>query len=306
MRKECDCGATPARVYISANLSTQKKGLYLTEDRQMSRKTKITKNAVIKRLQDKQAYGQSRHEGKKDGTAAHKIYSYNTYNTYRKQVSAYYDYVYQRTRGNIPDEAVFALYVQEYIDRYTSAWSQKTALAAMRKAGLPVPQVRTLKETRASIRKNRGGAPGVSTSIHDTTIELCKIAGLRRHEIPKARADNLKVKNGIWYLDGIKGKGGKVRNIRLLRAPSDRLKHALSAGLDAPPEAVNVHIYRRGYAQEIYSRYLAAMQAAGKKITWIHLRKEQAGVKICREAALYTSRQLGHNRVDVVVRNYLL
>lgn len=273
----------------------------------MSRKTKITKSAIIKRLQDKQAYGQSRHEGKKDGTAAEKIYSYNTYNTYRKQVSAYYDYVYKQTRGNIPGIEIFGEYVQEYIDRYTSAWSQKTALAAMRKAGLPVPEsIQTLKETRASIRKNRGGAPGVSTSILDTTKELMTISGLRRHEIPKARAEMLREQKGIWYLDGIKGKGGKVRNIRLLRAPSDRLKQALSAGLDAPPEAVNVHIYRRGYAQEIYSRYLAAMQAAGKKITWIHLRKEQAGVKICREAALYTSKQLGHNRVDVVIRNYLL
>lgn len=272
----------------------------------MSYKTKISRAQFLKLYKDRTAFGQSRHEAKKTGEDRAHIYSHQTYKTYTEQAGRYYDWYHKEHRGDIPniETLLNPEDVGKYLERYPSAWSQKTIRSALAKISPELSQVPCKPVRRQDIKKGR--EPGKAEGIGATWKELGEISGLRRAEFKTVQPDSLKQEGDRWKLTGIKGKGGKIRDIILTRAPSEDLRRDIERGqIQAPPKGYNEHAQRRAYALETYKRDLHERQTTGKPCTWMTLRGDRAGTKICKESALYASKQLGHNRIDVITKHYI-
>lgn len=68
--------------------------------------------------------------------------------------------------------------------------------------------------------------------------------------------------------------------------------------------AFDEHYYRSLYACRCYKSKARDVEGLETKEKYI-CRKDKAGVVYDRKAMLYASKQLGHNRIDVVSTNYL-
>ncbi|HEY4386626.1 MAG TPA: hypothetical protein VGN34_19390 [Ktedonobacteraceae bacterium] len=100
-----------------------------------------------------------------------------------------------------------------------------------------------------------------------------------------------------------KGKGGKERIVTVFPGQEQDVL-AVVAGRDPDehvfarlPSAMDIHSYRRRFAQELYE-YLS-----GRPLPPFEGRLHAADFN--RVAALQVSRQLGHNRVEVIFSNYI-
>lgn len=70
-----------------------------------------------KMLESKKAMGTSRHKAKEDGTEKNKIFSYNTYNTYRNTLYDFSHFVLDR-HPNVKQPNQARKYVDEFLQSY--------------------------------------------------------------------------------------------------------------------------------------------------------------------------------------------
>ena len=77
----------------------------------------------------------------------------------------------------------------------------------------------------------------------------------------------------------------------------------------------DIHSYRSDYATTLYNETARPIDTipydkvtkSGHKVQSevYHCRREQAGIHLDRRAMLYTSKALGHNRLEIVANNYI-
>lgn len=146
--------------------------------------------------------------------------------------------------------------------------------------------------------------PIFSRPTGSRSIRFLQATGLRRDELRCFKYAHLCAEETGVSILVPSGKGGKARTVPVLPACEEEVWALPERGKPEEivfpriPKHLNVHAYRRAYAQALYLRYApgwALPPATGK------LRPGDYH----HEAAQRVTWALGHNRIDVVLRHYL-
>ena len=267
-------------------------------------------------LGQKKAFGSSRHDGKANGTAGDKIYSYGTMNNYVKtgvQFAKWANEKFGETKVSKMDVYVRD-YIQQMRDDGKSAYTQKSALSGLRKLfgseNECLKDIRTDARHRTDITRSRLDteyARHFSESKNSELVNFCRKTGLRRSEVENLKGDRVIYKGDQAYIQGVEGKGGRVRDVRILgndQAVIDRIQNTAADDLvwGRVHHAANIHGYRADYAQELYKSIAREEIPRDEQY---HGRADCAGKTYDRLALKEVAENLGHSRVNVCVQNYL-
>lgn len=269
----------------------------------------------------KAGLGSKRSKDKNNADTRDKIYSRSTFVTYKNQFRYFADWLteYHSEAETIEDARHFVdEYLQRLIDSNKSAYSISTAKAALAKVfQVEATQfIATPPRIRQNIVRSRAddvkGGKHISDETERVLARFTSATGLRRAEMKQIEAEDLFFKNGKPYLRVDKGtKGGKVRNaeivgispeetkaiVKWIESKSGRLFPSLHSNYDN-------HSYRAVYASRLYQKYARKVKDIPKYERYV-MRKDRAGKVLDRVAMLCVSKNLGHNRIDVVAQSYL-
>lgn len=289
----------------------------------MARKRKSLSHDIYMKLHASYMEGRGRdhRKDKKTGDDVKYIYSTRTYQTYREQTKHFSNYAKEKGARSLSEaRQMVGPYLQSMIDRGLSGSSVRTAAAALGKVygvsyksfGVVIPS-----RSRAEISNNRGIAPAIKRKhLSEETAEkygkILRCIGLRRKEALLARGRDLIKKDGHYYVHIPKGKGGKERTAVIQGTAEEvdavvQLFETAGDGLVWPsgiPSAVPVHRYRAEYAERVYRSVMRPIEGLSGHDRY-YCRNEKAGLVYDRQALVYASKQLGHNRCSVVAGNYL-
>ena len=204
-------------------------------------------------------------------------------------------------------------YLREMEAQNYSVWTIKLALSAVAKAmncKTTDFEYKTPERKRADIVRSRTIAERdkhFSVKNNQALIHFCESTGLRRRELEALRGDNLHFKNGKAYLHITNGKGGKERDIEIISYKSEvvELCQRADKGLVFPKvhSCADVHGYRGTYAQSLYRQYARPLDEIPRNERY-YCRGDMKGKVLDKRALEIVSKNLGHNRLDVVVNNY--
>jgi integrase len=296
----------------------------------MSHQRSIIK-AAIDRLESLMAIGESRHEAKQAMRASgehvwafstEKIHSFKTRSVYQEHVLRFINWcrdIHQVKRLEHLDELADALvcqYLNEQIHANKSPYTLQVERSALRlffNNRFLAQSVILPRRARSGIRRSRGPAKHdqhFQPANWQPLLKFLQATGLRRNELRLLHIRDIIEQDtepdylGQLTIKVINGKGGKARTVPVLRG-HEREVLALREGRKKDelvfvriPKHLDVHSYRREYAQALYLSY-----APG----WI-LPPAEGSLKQSdynTEAVQAVSRALGHNRKDVVLRHYL-
>lgn len=197
------------------------------------------------------------------------------------------------------------------------------------------------KRQRMNIKRSRGDAvrdKHFSELKNIDFVTFCRCTGLRRNEIKSLKVGKLQKVDGVFQIVVNEGtKGGRPRTIPIMAQTPEELRICLKCffrddiGLvdtylsnapemplksilegvgvelhvfDKIPTNADIHSYRAEYAQRCYdSKARPIEQLKGKQLYC--MRCDKKGTHLDREAMLFASRCLGHNRIDIVASHYL-
>jgi integrase len=135
-------------------------------------------------------------------------------------------------------------------------------------------------------------------------VQFLQATGLRRHELRALYCRDIFYRDGQLLVQVVSGKGGLARKVPVLPGREAEVL-AVSAGrgpdeaaFSRIPKHMDVHSYRRQYAQALY-----LVHAPGRSLPPTTGRLKRSDYD--REAAERVSHALGHGRLDVVLRHYL-
>lgn len=165
---------------------------------------------------------------------------------------------------------------------------------------IPVRHREEITRSRSAVKMDRQFQPNNWKPL----IDFLSATGLRRREVSMLTADKVMTGfDGQLYIHIENGKGGRARTVPVLpgheaaiqavlagKAPTERIFPRI-------PDRLDVHSLRRAYAQAYYTHL------SGRKPPPQHGRLRPRDYD--RKAAAIVSRALGHNRIDVITRNYL-
>ena len=291
---------------------------------------------VDTRLTAALAIGESRYQGKRDGTAKGKIYSWGTINTYRAQCCRFAKWARSERGCRTLDEAraMAGEYLEREIARGLSPYTIRTEAAALAKLygctsddfGVAMP-----RRARAGIVRSRGTAErdrGFSSSRNAALVDVAECTGLRRAELACLTGDKLiSHGDGTYSVLVDRGtKGGRVR-VAPVVGPPDQVRRVVdlmqAAGSGKLFRRIHshadVHHMRAVYASRVYARALEGKSASigrnavrgpgagreGHQSGVYCCRKDRRGVWLDREAMRITSEALGHSRINVIAEHYL-
>lgn len=208
------------------------------------------------------------------------IHSRRTLKTYLQQVSLYADWL--RTQGvkSRAKEEEAVAHIQAYLDDLTaqgkSPHTVHTAAAAVCKAlgesmgdydkPLRDSAPRKGREAAASMAGRHDG--NMDDARYCRLVSFARVVGLRRAEYAQLRGRDLVCKDGRYYVHVLHGKGGREQ-WQLIDDDDVPIVKECFAGIGSDelvfsPEdmrnKLNLHLFRREQAQEMYSRYMARME----------------------------------------------
>ena len=280
-------------------------------------KRKSLTRQVEETLKDKLRIGQSKHDAKVAGTAQEGIYSFKTLKTYMEQCNYFTRYCKEnygcRYLGDCRKYA--DEYLQKRIDKGNSPYTLHLIRSALEKLYgdtskdyIPLPQRKRQDITRS--RKEAVRDKHFSEKNHKSIVTFCKGSGVRRHELAQLRGKDRLYRDGKLYVLVRKGKGGKSREVPVLKEYQEEIERLMETAADGfvfpeVPNAMDVHGYRAEYATALYQRL---------KRPWFNIpasecyycRGDRKGTVLDKRAMLQVSRALGHNRISVIAGHYLI
>jgi Phage integrase, N-terminal SAM-like domain len=280
---------------------------------------------TIERLDGKMAIGESRRDAKitirKEGgptwsVSTGRIHSYKTRTTYQEQCIRFVKWA--REQHHISSLAeldphaheLATAYLQQQVASDKSPYTVQVERAALRLFFTDRTLASTVaipRRERANITRSRG------PKQHDRhfqpenwprLVRFLQAVGLRRHELHVVCCRDIGERDGHLTVHVKSGKGGLERYAPVL---AGREMDVLSMSQGREPEElvfsripkhVDVHSYRREYAQSLYLQY-----APGRSLPPVTGRLKRKDYDW--EAAKLVSYALGHQRVDVATRHYL-
>lgn len=281
--------------------------------------------AAINRLDEKMAIGESRYEAKR---AAHeqnpstwtvtteKIHAHTTRADYQQHVLAFANWARQqegiRTLEALDAQSsvLAARYLSERLAAGQSPYTLQAIRAALRlffSNRALAGDVQLPRRKREGITRSRGPAQRDSHFQPDNwqpLIQTLQGIGLRRSEVEALQARDVRqTEDGRAEVSVHAGKGGRPRTV-IARAGYTQIVLAAVEGKEPTervfprvPDRLDVHALRREFAQGLYQ------ELSGRPLPPAHGRLRPTDYDL--EAAELVSKQLGHNRVDVVLRHYL-
>lgn len=265
-------------------------------------------------------FGRSRSLDKARGETKNRLYSKQSYITYKNQFRYFSDWV-KETHPEVHtiEEArtLVDKYLQYLIDQNRSAYSIATAKAALSKVfqtdatrfiATPIRRRADVQRSRLSVERDKH----ISDKLEQRLSQFTSATGLRRKEMLQIEAEDLFFNNGKAYLNVNKGtKNGKSRVaeimgvseaetkmiVEFIQSKKGRLFPKLSPHYDN-------HYYRGIYAKRIYSFYARKENDIPKSERYV-MRKDRAGEVLDKLAMKITSKMLGHERINVIAQSYL-
>lgn len=273
----------------------------------------------VERLKGMACYGKSRNEAKAEKFAQIKssdvkgwqpiiidgIYSYETMRSYTKESVSFANWV--RENFAVRDIEVAKTHVDSYLEhrisKGDSAWTLKLIRSALRKvysdsnlaSNVNLPDRKKEQITRS--RGQKAMDKKFSVERNRDLVDFCKATGLRRHELKVLKIKDIyRDEDGKLRVEVNQGKGGRPRSIPVLQSLESRILEIVSGkDLDSQiiekiPVRADIHSYRREYAADYYKELAGKIFNPRDKDT---------------SAMQRVSWALGHNRLDVITRNYL-
>lgn len=267
-------------------------------------------------LDSKLAIGTSKHEDKKLGVTADKIYSWSTYRAYLKHGVYFLDWAKATYGVRSLDEA--RPHINEWLssreNEGLSAYTLKLEASAMAKIySIPAEQIyKSKNRVRADIQRSRGKKvrdKHFSAETHQELIRFCKATGLRRAELSQLRGTDLIFINSQPFISVSRAsKGGRARNIPLKLDTAFIIDFMRSAAhkkvFPVIPNGADIHSYRAEFATSYYNSIARDISTLSKAEKYF-CRKDLKGVVYDKKAMLEVSRALGHNRIGVIAGHYI-
>ena len=262
--------------------------------------------------------GQSRHDAKDDHGRVAGIYSSATFDKYLRICCLFGKWCKAKYKCKTLSEC--RQYVDEWLSELIAAnrSAHTIKLYACAVAKLFQCSTKDFIKTPARERKNITRSRGVkardahfSVENNSEIVNFCRSVGARRHEVMALRAGDLKYDKGNYYVKIKRGKGGKAREVLVVGDVQNVIDCFEKAKSDPYgrvfpkiPNAMDVHGYRREYAETLYNMVACDVSTLSKEETY-RCRKDKRGIVYDIEAMLTVSENLGHNRIDVIAYNYL-
>lgn len=268
----------------------------------------------------KAGFGTKRSTDKMNASTQDKIYSENTFLTYKRQSRYFADWLEKRYPEVKTIEQARA-YVDEYLLYLIEIGKSPSSIATTKAALVKVFQtdasafVETPERTRAGITRSRLDVKQdshISNKTEERLSRFTSATGLRRAEMLKIEADDLFFKGGKAYLSVTKGtKGGKARIIEIVGLSPGDTKDIVEwiqgqKGRLFPhiTKHYDNHHYRAIYARRVYDKYARKEKDIPPNERYV-MRKDRAGEVFDRLAMAVASKNLGHNRISVIAQSYL-
>lgn len=321
----------------------------------MGRKPSL-ETQVIQLLNSKKAFGESKHNAKKEkikelkekkfaelrakgiekpitdiripakDISLEKIYSYKSFETYKQKSIQFTNWVkecHPETKFIRDTHGLAAEYLQSLVDRGlapTSVSGHGSALAKLfgkpaESFGFEFP----IKHQN-EVSKGRSSQPwdAAIDKKYGEELAILSITGLRRKEAVGLKISQ--ISPDFTKIYDVKGKNGKLRTVDVLdpgRLKNYIQKHSQDEKLFKQlPKRMNTQRERRNYVQMFYQREIQKIfpdlksinyreKDKGGKMLWYLTRGTQVSEKYYKPLLARISQNLGHNRLDVVVKNYL-
>lgn len=287
-------------------------------------------------LADKERFGESKYDAKRDGSAKDGIYSYSTAHIYNRECQKFAHYVAEHSpQGRYTSLEDAKSYAKDYIERENADMSKSAYTVKLERSALAklygidsreLGQVRerareditrsrertVISEKTGKVIKNQSTRSGrFSEKNHPDEVKWARGTGMRRSEMEQVRGDQLHQRaDGSFYfkMDGTQCKGGREREIPV-RGDVERIKELCNkAGhdrvFDEVPAHMDVHHYRSEYANILY-RELARERDAIPKSDRYCCRNDLKGIWYDKAAMREVSEALGHSRISVIAEHYL-
>lgn len=259
---------------------------------------------MLSSLRDQERFGQSKHKAKREainqahaegrsgfGVAPEGIYSVVSFKTYRQVAHEFAVWCKKNTKARTMEEARFytGFYLQERINKGLSSWTIQRDRTALRKIfqdaelaweiEIPRRKLSDIKRSRYPVKMDAQFNPDKYPEL----VDFCRATGLRRHELEAVCPENIYWKEETLIAFVAQGKGGKPREVTVMPGMELRVLQIIEGRapskpiFDKVPAKMDVHSYRAEYAT-------ARLEDAEK---------------------IEVSRDLGHNRVDVIRGHYI-
>ena len=286
-------------------------------------KEETYQNTVRKRLLEMFEAGKSskRSLDKTKDDTKDKIYSEGTYRTYKKQLGYFTDWISKEyPDAQTIDDAFkhaddYLLYLMGRDDISASTIStRKTAMAKVFGVSSKV-FIDTPERTRLDIKRSRFPVKSdkhISEATERRLARFTSATGLRRAEMTRITSDDLFFEDGKAYLSVTKGtKGGKARVVEIMGASEEETEDIVKfiqskKGRLFPKLHTNYdnHHYRGTYAMRLYQHYARNEKEIPRADRYV-MRKDRAGETYDKRAMSIVTKNLGHNRIDVIAQSYL-
>ena len=265
------------------------------------------------------AYGESKHQDKllNEGhkPSINKIYSYSTMKNYLDSGVHFTKWAQEQHGCRTLEEArpYTGEYLRDRTEQGLSAWTVHRDAAALAKLyqckstelGAELPPRR-----RCDITQHRDPSTWkghFSEANHRDLVETAQACGLRRHELAALRPEDVqRTDDGRCIVHVVCGKGGKERYVKALSdAPARAAEAAAAEGRDKIFEHISkyapIHAYRADYAQAYYAEREETNEDPDQHQLYVCRGDDRSGDTYDRQALLETSREMGHNRLDVMM-----
>lgn len=268
------------------------------------------------------AIGESKHQAKKEGTAAASIFSWGTFQTYTRQACRFVRWA-KEAHGCKTLEAA-----RPFVVEYLTAQKEKglspatihtTASALGKVYGCPATSFGFSLPIRhrAEITRSRHPAErdkGFSSARNPLVVALGECVGTRRAEMAALTGDKLiDHGNGSYSIILDRGTKGGRRRVSPVVGPSDqvslvvRAMQEAGAGKVVPsvPSHADIHAMRRTYAQRVYTANARPLDVCRRENAVYWCRKDRRGAWYDKAAMRIASEALGHSRISVIAAHYL-
>ena len=273
----------------------------------MSHKNKKILDEVVEKLKGMQAFGEPRHLHKMEGETKDKIYSYNTFKTYKGKCCEFALYTKNEHKCKTLTQA--RQYVNEFlklkIDKGYSPYTIKLYASALGKLFQePTTNfINTPMRERCNITRSRNENcvrdKHFSYEKNHDLVEFCKSCGLRRSELESVRGKDLQIINGEYFVY-VKGKGGKERLAPIIGNVDLVVKKFESVGANERvwgkvSSALDVHNLRSIYANTLYRQECRELKDIPRNERY-WCRKELAHTCLDKYALGIVAKALGHSQ----------
>jgi hypothetical protein len=202
-------------------------------------------------------------------------------------------------------------YLKHYIEKGYSPYTQKTIANALAKLyGCSTTDfITTQVWHRANITRSRKGKAIFSEKKNREFVDFCKATGLRRHELPLLKPENLHFDEttGEYSLVDVEGKGGRLRDCPILSKEAAEIIRNTPAGKKVwgkIPSRADIHSYRADYCKTIYNQHARPFDEIPKADRY-YCRGDRKGIVYDKQAMRIATKALGHNRISVIAGHYL-